>query len=162
MTTLHIPRKKVIFKVYIDLKDFFRLDYAINITANGYAVTRDEEGKLVLLHRWLMGVHNSGFHVNVDHKNRNKLDCRRSNLRVCNKSNNEANKKKRKHSKSLYKGVHTRAIKSGELRYDAYIRVEGRKKHLGSFLSPEEAARAYDKAATEAFGEFAFTNEAML
>jgi hypothetical protein len=40
----------------------------------------------------------------------------------------------------------------------AFITVAGQFRSLGSHATAEEAARAYDKAAREAFGEFACTN----
>lgn len=58
------------------------------------------------------------------------------------------------HSSSGFKGVSKRAGK-----WRAYITVGGRFISLGSFTTVREAARAYDAAAREHFGEFAATNE---
>jgi hypothetical protein len=73
-------------------------------------------------------------------------------LRPVTSALNQANKH-RVWSASKYKGVTRR----GE-RWRAYITIGGRFRSLGSHATAGEAARAYDAAAREAFGEFACTN----
>lgn len=105
------------------------------------------------MHRLLIYVP-PGFEV--DHINRNGLDNRRANLRTCTKSENAANREKvGGDTSSKYKGVHRRAD-SGK--WMARIKVNGRRRSLGCFYSEEEAALAYNVAATEEFGEFARVN----
>jgi len=91
----------------------------------------------------------------VDHINGNGLDNRRENLRICTNTENLRNRGKDRDNTSGYKGV---VIKKGEKKFRAQIRVNQKTIHLGSFSTPEEAARAYDDAAREYFGEFAWTN----
>lgn len=89
----------------------------------------------------------------IDHKNRNKTDNRRSNLRVCTQNENLCNSIRRA---GQYKGVYQDLNNSP--RFFASI-TKGRKTvNLGSYGSAEEAARAYDKAAKELHGEFARLN----
>lgn len=104
----------------------------------------------ILLHRLLMGFPSG----TVDHINHNGLDNRRQNLRVASRSQNAANQRRRPNTKSGYKGV--------GLLYDKYyvarIKRDGKVSYLGCFESGEDAARAYDAAAKEIFGEFALLN----
>jgi hypothetical protein len=93
----------------------------------------------------------AGAH-HVDHINRRKLDCRRANLRTASSSQNSANRRPWTGS-SPFKGVHRFRDK-----WRAKIQVDGAQRHLGVFDSAEAAARAYDAAAVEAFGEFAWLN----
>jgi len=105
----------------------------------------------VYLHRVLMAP--PPGHV-VHHVNGNGLDNRRVNLRVISQSLNIANKR-RVSNATGYRGVYLRK-KDG--RFVAEIKVDGRKKHLGSWANPWAAAQAYNAAATEAWGDMAVLN----
>ena len=89
----------------------------------------------------------------VDHINGNGLDNRRENLRLATKIQNNCNTRLRRDNRSGYKGV-----KRNALRWIARIRIDRKLIHLGSFATKEDAARAYDNAARQHFGEFAKLN----
>lgn len=88
----------------------------------------------------------------VDHINRDGLDNRRCNLRICTQSQNNANSQHRV-SSTGYRGVY----RDGR-RYQAAISVGGQMVRLGRFDGAIPAARAYDAAALQHFGEFASLN----
>jgi hypothetical protein len=102
------------------------------------------------LHRFIMG---EPPH-DIDHVNGDGLDNRRANLRAVNDSLNLANSRRRKDNTSGYRGVGQRS--SG--RWQASIRRDQRLIVLGTFATPEAAARAYDAAAVEAWGKYARPN----
>jgi len=56
---------------------------------------------------------------------------------------------------SIFKGVHWEASRS---KWKAGIMKDGQRIFLGRFESEVEAARKYDKAAYDLFGEFAYLN----
>jgi len=85
----------------------------------------------------------------IDHINRDPLDNRIENLRLCNKTQNAGNSNLRVDNKLGVKGVD---FKKGKFRVQ--IRKQGKKLHLGLFDTAEEAHAAYLKAAVEIFGEF--------
>jgi AP2 domain. len=91
----------------------------------------------------------------VDHKNGNKLDNRKENLRLCTNTENQQNRQSVRGS-SKFKGVDWNK-RAGKWR----ARVEDGDKSifLGHFIEETDAAEAYNKAATELFGEFAYLNE---
>ena len=93
----------------------------------------------------------------VDHINGNTLDNRKENLRVCEQAENIKNKKIQKNSTSGYKGV---SIVKGKKKdkWTAMISISNQMTYLGTFCTPEDAARAYDNAAIENYGRFAKTN----
>ena len=93
--------------------------------------------------------------VKVDHRNHNTFDNQKDNLRLASRSQNGANRRKQtKPSTSKFKGVYQ--FPSGQV--IAQIAVNGKHIYLGSFKTHEAAAAAYDAAAVQQFGDFAFTN----
>lgn len=98
------------------------------------------------LHRLIMGV--TDKKILVDHRDRNPLNNVRSNLRVCNTSDNAKNRPPRGTSK--YMGVNRRLGYC----WVAKININGRQKHLGCFQSEIEAAKAYNKAAVKTGNKF--------
>lgn len=91
----------------------------------------------------------------VDHVNGDGLDNRRSNLRPCSAKQNTRNRRRHENNTTGFKGV---AQDKRDGRYRAYIMVDGAQVALGGFACPLRAARAYDRAAAEHFGEFASLN----
>jgi len=93
--------------------------------------------------------------LEVDHINGNTLDCRRLNLRLCTHKQNLANQKKQSGRSSQFKGV---SFSKSRGKWEAYIKTDGKKKHLGRFDTEEAAAYAYDLEAFRLFGWFAKLN----
>ena len=125
-----------------------------NGCGNRYATTRLDRKKFSLLHRLVLGIEDTK--VDIDHINGNGLDNRRENLRVCSRSQNMGNCKKHADGSSRFKGV---CWNKNRNKWYARICLNYKPYPLGSYLNEEDAARAYNKAAIEKFGEFARINE---
>lgn len=91
----------------------------------------------------------------IDHINRDKLDNRKSNLRLCTKHQNLCNRKKQKNNTSGYTGV---TFDKKTKKWVAFICYKRKNKIIGLFINKEEAARKRDKYALKYFGEFASLN----
>lgn len=114
--------------------------------------SKNGKQKSILMHRVIMQPPSD---LQIDHKNGNRLDNRRNNLRICTQSQNCMNRKATTKGISGYKGV-TQYI-DGE-RWIARIEVENKKIRLGLFNDIKKAALAYNKAAQKYHGEFALLN----
>ena len=118
------------------------------LSPGGYAVSKARY-KSNLMHRVIMKPSSEDY---VDHKNRLKLDNRKSNLRICDQSYNLANAKIARNNSSGYKGV---SLSKAEGKYKAYICRKGVKYNLGTYPTAEQASEAYKTKAEELFGEYA-------
>ena len=131
-------------KALIDLDD---IDKVKNIKwclkSNGYV----HNGK-IHLHRFIMDCPDDMF---VDHINRNKLDNRKSNLRICTRQQNNFNRGIRSNNTRGIIGVSFDRRKN---KWRARIQVDRREKYLGYFNTKEEAIQARKNAEIEYFGEY--------
>jgi len=114
------------------------------------AIMKNGKRGIVYMHRVIMG---EPVGMVVDHIDRNPLNNRRSNLRLCSTAENSRNRVSAKRSTSQYLGV-SRCGKQ----WQAGIRILGKKVNLGVFANGIDAARAYDAAARKHHGEFANPN----
>lgn len=106
----------------------------------GQYLMKPRKGKLVYPRRWQGG-----------------LDYRKSNLLICSmKERQRMLPKRADKSSSKYKGV--TFIKSKKL-WRARIEKNGKSHYLGDFAKEDLAARAYNRAAKELFGEIAYQNQ---
>jgi hypothetical protein len=145
----------------VDPADYYRLNN-FQWYANGednliYAlrtvISPHKKTKTVRMHREIMNAHEG---ILVDHRNRNALDNRRSNLRLATHSQNCCNRgKKRCKTSSRFIGV---CFDKESRLWRAYVSYQKKRIYLGRFHSEIDAARAYDEAAKKHHGEFARLN----
>jgi hypothetical protein len=107
---------------------------------------------MLFMHRVIL---NPASGVEIDHIDGNGLNNTRSNLRTATHQQNMYNIGPRSDNASGFKGV---SLNKKTQTWQARITVNGKQAHLGCFPSPEDAARAYDKAARVHHGEFAWLN----
>jgi len=118
-----------------------------------YALRRSRVvGRGIPVHEEIMG-RRDGY--TIDHINGNGLDNRRCNLRWATASQQQWNRRPSRNNSSGYKGVRFDRERN---KWRAEIAAGGKRKFLGRFDTPEDAAKAYDAAARELHGEFAHQN----
>ncbi len=112
-------------------------DEAGYLRPDGYVIIT-YKGKSIMAHR-LAFLFTDGFlpEHEVDHINGDKSDNRRDNLRFVSRSCNALNRNKPKDNKSGYKGV---CFDKRFGIFKAYVRRNGKLKHLGSYKTAIEAA----------------------
>lgn len=123
---------------------------------NGHTVyarrdVRGVDGKRAAqyLHTFLTG------YTQTDHINGDGLDNRRVNLREATHAENMRNRRRQVNNTSGFVGVSRHKQKR---KWEARLRVDGKKRHFGYFETAETAAHARDTAARELHGEFARLN----
>lgn len=90
----------------------------------------------------------------IHYKDRNPLNLRRDNLELISHQKAHYKEKKQRTANgnvpsSIYKGVSWNKFAN---KWSASIKLDYKKKHLGYFLSEEDAAKAYNEAAIENLG----------
>lgn len=139
---------------YVDLDDYekikdicwidFKRGNMITLQA-AYIKTPEGVKNGVTMHRYL------GY-KNYDHIDRNELNNRKSNLRPCTPLENSRNKNILRSNKSGFIGVWWDCRRN---KWEAYIKVDGKKKHLGRFADKDNAIKTRLKAEKEYYKEFA-------
>jgi hypothetical protein len=141
--------------------------FLVPLSQGAFAVVDGRDAERVSAHHWHLrcgyaAAHIGGKHApmhrfildappgwEIDHKNRDRLNNRRGNLRVATRSQNQANSGTR--AASGFRGVLWDAQRG---KWRAYINNTT----LGRFEGIEDAARAFDGAARARYGEFAVLN----
>ena len=148
-------------KTIVDNEDYaYLIQWKWRITANGYAVTY-EKGKshktrqIICMHRLII---NAPEDMVVDHKNRDRLDNRKINLRICTQTQNNGNM--RGHNRYDCKGVEFVKFNGGgkTLRkkpWRSRLKIAGKRIELGTYVTKEEAIKAYYEGARMHFKEYA-------
>lgn len=116
------------------------------------AVTSSHGERGLLMHRFIMQAPKG---MDVDHIYHNKLDNRKSKLRICTRSQNMQNSRRHRDSKSIYKGVHWSKERKC---WQVEICHNGKNRFVCRCDNEQDAARAYDTKARELFGAFAYAN----
>jgi hypothetical protein len=113
------------------------------------------EGKkrCLYLHRELLQCSPDEY---TDHRDGNSLDCRRSNIRRCRPIDNTRNRGVQTVNTSGLKGVSFDRFRN---KWKSRINVDGKEIFLGRFANSMDAAIAYNNAAREYYGDFAWLNQ---
>lgn len=114
-------------------------------------IKRGRKTERIYLHRL---VKNAPTGLFVDHINRDPLDNRKSNLRICTMSQNCSNRTIQKNSTTKIKGVFMERD-GRQKKWRAQIKYQRKTFYLGRFYTKSEAAAAYAEKAKELFKEFA-------
>lgn len=146
--TLFDKHGKQIGVVIVDTEDFNKCKkHKWHLSKRGYPTSRINR-KLVCLHKYIFSA------KNIDHRDRDKFNNRKSNLRECSQSQNCMNTSSRGGT-SQYKGVW---LDRKSNMWIAAIKYNDKRKSLGYFHDEKEAARVYDIAAKKYHKEFACLN----
>lgn len=135
--------------------------YCAKDNNNFYAISN--KGKHTKMHRLILGL--TAPNILADHIDHNGLNNQKCNLRICSHSENMRNRKSCQNSTSKYLGVNwekRRYYKNGVRKdypgWKASLKFNKKNVFIGMFKDEKDAALAYNKKATELFGEFANLN----
>lgn len=150
-------------EIFVDDEDYdyLMLLYDFKLNVHGYPVGKPKPQykkmglfSSVPIHKILIDKGVKGRHVVIDHKDGNKLNNQKENLRICTHADNMKNRKPQGGT-SQYKGVHWgKTIQNWRVR----ININGKKKVIGTFSNEIAAANAYNYYAKMYYGEFALLN----
>ena len=130
----------------VDDEDYEMLSQFAWHCNNGYART------VIYLHNLVVEPEEGKF---IDHKNLDRLDNRKENLRLCDRSQSQTNRSLQFNNTSGFRGV--TKTRNGK-KWRASVRKNNKKVYLGVFNSKEEAAKAYNKEAERLHEDFARLN----
>ena len=150
-------KKGIVEFAIVDDEDFEKVSSLNWHITNGYAVhtkhVKYDGGKQiqrpVYMHRLIAKTPDG---MDTDHKNCDKLDNRKENLRVCTRSQNIYNRKFKKSISGL------QGVRPSGKKWTARIKANGKEIHIGTYETIEEAIVVRDEAAKKYHGRFATLN----
>lgn len=154
MKTIPLTQGKVAFVDDADYDRVMTLKWFARKTKNSWYAchTTHPARQCVYMHRFIL---ESPTGTKTDHRDGNRLNNQRDNIRICTtRQNSQSYQKPYAGRKSPFRGVHVE--KAGKWR--ARIKANGKEIHIGTFVTTEAAARAYDREARRYFGEWAQLN----
>lgn len=161
MKTIYTQKYKA--PVMVDDEDYEYLNQFNWFTGkNGYIVRNykkpDGRWSRMAMHREVLKVDKG---MDTEHKDRNRSNNQKSNLRPGTRSENMANvnRKRKPGAHSKYKGVSRLKRANLKRQWMAYIKVEYKMYYLGYYETETEAGHIYNVAAEQVFGEFACLND---
>ena len=137
----------------IDFSDWWKVQghsWYVSIRPNSAYAIASKNGTTVSMHRLIKPPPEG---MQIDHKDGNGLHNRWDNLRVATSKQNNANAFRVENSTGFI-GVNL----SSNGRWGARAVIDGKRQHIGTFDTAEEAAHAYDKWTLKEYGEFAQLN----
>lgn len=123
-----------------------------SLTPKGYVFSKIS-GKKVLLHRLILEAPKG---TEVDHIHHDTLDNRKSEIRLCTKSQNQHNQERIKLSNTDSKGVH---YNKRTHKFQAYIGVNKMNHHLGFYDTYNEAMAVRKQAEIDFHKEFRYQQQ---
>lgn len=143
------------YEVIVDKEEMQRLIKYKWTVITGYA----HNHSLGRMHRLILKAPKS---AQVHHVNGNKIDNRKSNLKLIHISDHSQlhgiEMGLKSNNSSGFKGV---SFHKAAKKWSAYVNLNKKRHYLGLFNCPIEAAKAYDEKALELFGERAVTNKSL-
>ena len=134
---------------YFDKEDYDKIKEYTWCVDNGYIATRIDN-RIVYLHRFIM---NAPDGINVDHIKHCKYDNRKSELRLCNQTQNMRNQTIRSDNTSGITGV---SYYKKNNKWAADIVVCGKTIHLGMYDNKEDAINARKQGEQKYFEEWSY------
>jgi len=133
-----MDKNNKIYKVLIDIDDFEKVkNYQWKLTAYGYI----RNNKIGYLHRYIMNI--TDENITVDHIYHDKLDNRKSQLRLCTQKQNNYNKKRKGY---IYEGN----------KFVVRMEINGKTKRFGKYKYEIDAINKRRLLEKKYFGEFAY------
>lgn len=150
-------------EVYIDTEDKEKVQkYHWNVSKrkrpeNTFNVVTPKNNELdsTLLYRYIMEVSKE---LNVDHRDGDPFNNRKSNLRICTQADNNKNLGTKKSNKSGYKGIFWYYFKNVN-KWAVTIKYNKKTINLGYYNDIEEALKVRNEAELKYFGEYARLQE---
>lgn len=149
------------YKFIFDKEDYNLIkDYCWHRHNDGYLRTcydyyyddnNKRHNKYIMIHQLIQRAYGYDLDKYFDHINGDPTDNRKENLRLVTHQKNMLNTKNYITNTSGHKGVH---FSKNEKKWKAYVALEGKKYHLGTFNTYEEAVEARENFDKEHYYEF--------